>query len=194
MHDATTAFEDLLKAPVDADPAPQGQRPPAQARTACRGRSSPARGSAGAGSKLVAAVGHFESRRRVCFAILLQRWLLAFCAMSLDDSLDGASETGLFLVPPRRAGPAREQVVRRCFGATGHPAYQSPARRRRPGRPRRSLPETSPPGRQLINRRGSYTRLATEGQLGSLRIGARAARLRPSSHALCARTPRARCP
>jgi len=41
-------------------------------------------------------------------------------------------------------------------------------------RPRRSLPETSPPGRQLISRRGSYTRLATEGQLGSLRIGARA--------------------
>ena len=48
----------------------------------------------------------------VRFAILLKRWLLAFCAMSLDDLLDGASKTSLFLVPPLRAGPAREQVVR----------------------------------------------------------------------------------
>ena len=35
-----------LSLSVDADPAPQGQRPPTQARTARRGRSSPARGAA----------------------------------------------------------------------------------------------------------------------------------------------------
>ena len=32
-------------------------------------------------------VGHFESAE-FRFAILLKRWLLAFCAMSLDDSLE----------------------------------------------------------------------------------------------------------
>ena len=112
----TCTTPQLLKAPVDADPAPQGQRPPAQARTARRGRSAPARGAARGqaakiGGQLLATL-KAKPPGGWRFAILLKRWLLAFCAMSLDDLLDGASKTSLFLVPPLRAGPAREQVVR----------------------------------------------------------------------------------